>query len=148
MSLKGVLICIFLGLGMLVEKIQTAEKIEIEGNMVKIVYVIFLDIFLLSLLFNIFRLLTFIYKRLDKCHNKDKACNKFGNQGDKDIFCSIPWSVLNCPRICDDACTFKAAILGPRVKPINVVDECQVTNLNDNGSEYKGNCFKNKATYS
>jgi len=79
----------------------------------------------------------------DKCHNKDEACNKFGNQGDKDIFCSIPWSVLNCPRICDNHCTFKAAILGPRVKPMNTVDECRATNLNDKNTAYKDPPDKN-----
>ena len=41
---------------------------------------------------------------LDKCGNKDKSCDAFGQKGDKDIFCSIPWSVLNCPRICDKNC--------------------------------------------
>ena len=64
---------------------------------------------------------------LDKCANKDKSCDAFGQKGDKDIFCSIPWSVLNCPRICDKSCEIP---LPGRGKLINTKDHYQMPKIN------------------
>ena len=48
----------------------------------------------------------------DPCKNKEEAkeaCD-FGEQADTDIFCSIAWSMLNCPRTCKRSCRFGASL--------------------------------------
>ena len=44
---------------------------------------------------------------LDECDNKDESCDKCSETSscDKDIFCSSPWVVLNCPKVCDKSCS-------------------------------------------
>ena len=43
---------------------------------------------------------------IDECDNKDESCEKCSEATtcDKDIFCSSPWVVLNCPKVCDKSC--------------------------------------------
>ena len=79
---------------------------------------------------------------LDKCHNKDGSCEKFGGDANKDIFCSIPWSVLNCPKICTKSCAVvplgRDSYYESYGPPAAAIDECEEIKVRSMTTTKKG----------
>ena len=61
------------------------------------------------------------------CEDKDEACS-LGRQGDKNVFCSIPWSVSNCPTVCDPNCQIRTRLMVRKMIDDDY-DECGPSNV-------------------
>jgi hypothetical protein len=83
--------------------------------------------------------------------NKHVACESV-KTSDKDVFCSIPWGVSNCPGICDVSCMrsfFTPYFIYGSIQELNIpktYDNCDSSNgsnsdfyFPENERAYEGN---------